>query len=282
VTFLDNGNGTATLSGTPATGTAGTYAITIKAHNGVGTDASQNFTLTVNGTGGGGSSNFAYVTGSVTGVMNTGASSSTTLSVKLHQNPGSGHLLVCAATWQSSTATASVSDPNNGVWTAISSAKPGIGGLAGYSGQMFYVPSAVSASTTVTLTTSSATVFRSLECAEYSYTGTIAALDGTPQYSTTRASGGVATIGGLTTSNSGDLVLAACIAVDTSCSGGSGYTIRDDTNSLNVANGSTNTSFIGSTGQTIEDKVGVAAGAQSASFRTGTSTDNVILGILAF
>jgi fibronectin type 3 domain-containing protein len=49
VTFVDNGNGTATLGGTPSTGTAGTYAITLKAHNGVGTDASQNFTLTVAG-----------------------------------------------------------------------------------------------------------------------------------------------------------------------------------------------------------------------------------------
>jgi hypothetical protein len=253
----------------------------MKAHNGVGTDALQNFTLTVNGTGGGGSPNFAYVTGSVTGGFYNGAASSTTLSVKLHQNPGAGHLLVCAATWQSSTASASVSDPNNGAWSAIGSAKPGIGGLVGYSGQMFYVPSAVSASTTVTLTTSSATVFRSLECAEYSYTGTIAALDGTPQYSTTPASGGVATISGLTSSNSGDLVLAACIAVDTSCSGGSGYTIRNDTNSINVANGSTNNSFIQSTGQTIEDKVGVPAGAQSGTFGTGTSSDNVILALLA-
>jgi hypothetical protein len=43
-TFVDNRNGTATLGGPPATGTAGTYAITLKAHNGVGTDAS---TLTV-------------------------------------------------------------------------------------------------------------------------------------------------------------------------------------------------------------------------------------------
>src|SRR5262249_12726864 len=59
VTFKDNGNGTATLGGTPAAGTAGSYPITIKAHNGVGTDASQAFTLTVNG--GTGGSSFAYV-----------------------------------------------------------------------------------------------------------------------------------------------------------------------------------------------------------------------------
>ncbi|HET6931490.1 MAG TPA: putative Ig domain-containing protein [Candidatus Acidoferrum sp.] len=47
VTFVDNGNGTAKLSGTPAAATGGSYSITIKAHNGAGTDATQTFTLTV-------------------------------------------------------------------------------------------------------------------------------------------------------------------------------------------------------------------------------------------
>ena len=47
VTFVNNGNGTATLAGTPAAGTAGTYPITITASNGVGSNATQNFTLTV-------------------------------------------------------------------------------------------------------------------------------------------------------------------------------------------------------------------------------------------
>src|SRR5262249_26824372 len=54
VTFVDNGNGTATISGTPLVGagtplasTAGLYPVTITATNGVGTPASQNFTLTV-------------------------------------------------------------------------------------------------------------------------------------------------------------------------------------------------------------------------------------------
>ena len=47
VTFKDNGNGTATLSGTPAAGTAATYPLTLTATNGVGTAATQNFTLTV-------------------------------------------------------------------------------------------------------------------------------------------------------------------------------------------------------------------------------------------
>jgi len=48
VSFHDNGNGTATLSGTPAAGTAGTYPLILTASNGVGSPATQSFTLTVN------------------------------------------------------------------------------------------------------------------------------------------------------------------------------------------------------------------------------------------
>ncbi|HEY2911061.1 MAG TPA: FG-GAP-like repeat-containing protein, partial [Gemmataceae bacterium] len=47
VSFIDNGDGTATLSGTPAAGTGGTYIFSIGASNGVAPDASQSFTLTV-------------------------------------------------------------------------------------------------------------------------------------------------------------------------------------------------------------------------------------------
>jgi Putative Ig domain len=48
VTFVDNGNGTATLAGTPGTGTNGSYPITITAANGGSPNAVQSFTLTVN------------------------------------------------------------------------------------------------------------------------------------------------------------------------------------------------------------------------------------------
>jgi hypothetical protein len=47
ITFSDNGNGTATLAGTPASGTAGIYPLTFTASNGVLPNATQNFTLTV-------------------------------------------------------------------------------------------------------------------------------------------------------------------------------------------------------------------------------------------
>ena len=46
LTFADNGNGTGTLSGTPAAGTEGTYALTFTATNGVAPAATQAFTLT--------------------------------------------------------------------------------------------------------------------------------------------------------------------------------------------------------------------------------------------
>ncbi|HEV2325545.1 MAG TPA: Ig-like domain repeat protein [Terracidiphilus sp.] len=45
ITFTDNKNGTATISGTPTA--AGSFSFTITAHNGYGNDAMQNFTLKV-------------------------------------------------------------------------------------------------------------------------------------------------------------------------------------------------------------------------------------------
>jgi len=47
VSFTDHGDGTATLSGPPAAGTGGTYAISLTATNGVNPDAHQSFVLTV-------------------------------------------------------------------------------------------------------------------------------------------------------------------------------------------------------------------------------------------
>ena len=48
MSFVDNGNGTAKLSGTPAASTGGSYPLTITASNGNSPNASQSFTLTVN------------------------------------------------------------------------------------------------------------------------------------------------------------------------------------------------------------------------------------------
>ena len=46
--MTDGGNGTATLAGTPAAGSKGSYPITITATNGVSPNATQSFTITVN------------------------------------------------------------------------------------------------------------------------------------------------------------------------------------------------------------------------------------------
>jgi hypothetical protein len=48
ITFVDNGNGTATLSGTAEKETAGTYSLIFTAENGVAPKAEQNFKLEVN------------------------------------------------------------------------------------------------------------------------------------------------------------------------------------------------------------------------------------------
>ncbi|HLG98216.1 MAG TPA: hypothetical protein VKX49_18005 [Bryobacteraceae bacterium] len=52
LTFVDNGNGTANISGTAASGSQGTYNLTITASNGVFPNAVQNLTLTVFAPGG--------------------------------------------------------------------------------------------------------------------------------------------------------------------------------------------------------------------------------------
>jgi large repetitive protein len=46
--LVDNGNGTATLSGTPAAGIGGTYTVAMRANNAVGRPVSQVFTLVIN------------------------------------------------------------------------------------------------------------------------------------------------------------------------------------------------------------------------------------------
>ena len=47
VTFVDNGDGTATLSGTPTAGSGGVYPLTFTAANGATPSAVKTFTLTV-------------------------------------------------------------------------------------------------------------------------------------------------------------------------------------------------------------------------------------------
>ena len=70
ITFVDNGNGTATLAGTPAAGTGGTYPITITATNASGT-VTQAFTLT--------NSEAPTITSASTATFSTGAAGTYTV-----------------------------------------------------------------------------------------------------------------------------------------------------------------------------------------------------------
>jgi hypothetical protein len=88
VSFTDNGDGTATLAGTPAAGSAGGHSVTLTASNGIDPDATQMFMLTVEpGAGGGGGGG-----GGVT-LKQTGASSASVPA----GSPYSGQLEVAGA-----------------------------------------------------------------------------------------------------------------------------------------------------------------------------------------
>jgi hypothetical protein len=78
MTFTDNGNGTATLAGTPATGTAGSYPVTISATNASGSTATLALAVTVTASGApvitsGATAYFTLNTGGAFAVSTTGS-----------------------------------------------------------------------------------------------------------------------------------------------------------------------------------------------------------------
>jgi len=93
VNFKDNGNGTATLSGTPAAGTGGAYTLTLTASNGVGTPANQSFTLTVSTC----VQELAIGNFELCGEVYNDVSAGT--SVKVNYSPSSGNAIIAWATW---------------------------------------------------------------------------------------------------------------------------------------------------------------------------------------
>jgi hypothetical protein len=78
------------------------------------------------------------------------------------------------------------------------------------------------------------------------------------------------------------VIFAACLAVDSSCATGAGYTGLDDDHASYVGSGGSGQSFLAGTGQLLEYKLGSPPGAQSATFGAGSGSDNVILGLVAF
>jgi hypothetical protein len=102
LTFADNGNGTGTLTGTPAAGTGGSYALTFTATNPAGTSAPQNFILTVNGPSAFTSASTTTFTVGVPGSFTVTAAGTPTPAITL-----TGGTLPTGVTFNSSTGTLS-------------------------------------------------------------------------------------------------------------------------------------------------------------------------------
>ncbi len=108
VSFHDNGDGTATLSGSPAAGSNGSYVITITAHNATAPDATQTFALGVNRP-------------PTAGTVNVGATQNTATGVPVSSllsaaaDPDGDSLIVTAVSAASAQGgTVSLSAPGNG------------------------------------------------------------------------------------------------------------------------------------------------------------------------
>lgn len=174
-----------------------------------------------------------------------------------------GSLLVGAMWWDGATTTCTVTDPNNGTWTAIGSPTTGAGGLTGYRRQMFYVASAVAGSTTVTVTLSAAGSV-AVAIHEYSVTSSPPAIDGTPVYDNTFSA--TPTTSAIVTTADADLLFAMDVNTTGGGTAGGGYIRRE---------------VYGSELQATEDDTdGGTAGSKTASF--STPNDDNMLGFVAF
>jgi hypothetical protein len=118
----------------------------------------------------------------------------------------------------------------------------------------------------------------------------LSALDGTPGYGNTAASGGIATLNGTTMgqnlviTGSGDLVAATCSAVAGHCSAEAPYTPHDDTNACDYSGTACKTgkNFNSTDRGLIEFQAGVSAGTQTATIGTSMTTSAFAGGTVAF
>ena len=157
VKFTNNGNGTATLSGTPASNTGKTYSIRFTASNGVGTSATQSFTLTVNQAPAITSSSSAGFTVGIGGSFTVKASGFPVPALSVSGPPGA----VTFADNKNGTGTLSVtSSAALGVYSLVFSAGNGVGSNAT---QNFTLtigqPPAITSANTFTFTVGAAASF---------------------------------------------------------------------------------------------------------------------------
>ena len=215
VTFSDNGNGTATLSGTPGSGTGGTYSLSINAHNGAGTDASQSFTLTV---GSAPSIGFVQVN------YATPQGTQTKVTVVYSQAQTAGNLNVVVAGWNDSTAQISSVMDSKGNAYALAVGPTVQSGTATQA--IYYaknIAAAAANTNTVTVTFNAAANSPDVRIAEY------AGIDPTNPVDAVAAAQGSGTpsnSGSVNTGNANDLLVGANLVQQMTSGPGSGYTNR--------------------------------------------------------
>jgi len=218
VTFTDNGNGNATLAGTPASGTAGVYSLTLTANNGMGTPASQTFTLTVSSGSASGSS-IAFVQVS-SAVPQQGAQVTATFA----KAQTADDLNVVAIGWNDATAQiTSVTDSIGNPYTLAvgPTVQSGTATLAIYYAKN--IAAAPANGNTVTVVFNTAARYPDLRIAEYS------GIDPTNPVDVVAAAQGTGTLsnsGSATTTNANDLLVGANLVQNQTLGAGAGYTSR--------------------------------------------------------
>ena len=257
VTFKDNGNGTATISGTPATGTAGTYPITISASNGVGTAATQSFTLTVSAAGGGGIKLVQHAS------VDEGIASLSSASLSFASKNTVGNWIAVGIRVGEPNETITVKDSKGNTYhSATQINQTGDGDTLA----IFYAENIAAGTNTVTVSVSSADTLR-IAILEFSGVASSGSID---QATASQGSNASPNSGSITTTASGDLLLGAIMTADgETVTAGSGYQIVES------APAAPNTKLI------IEYQVQGSSGSGSASAKL-SSADPWAAGIAAF
>src|SRR6185437_5977432 len=217
ITFVDNGNGTATLSGNASA--TGTFPITLTASNGVGTPATQNFTLTVNAANQ--SAPIAFVQ------MNYATpqgSNNTSVNVAYSKAQSAGDLNIVVVGWNDSTARVSsvVDSAGNSYALAVGpTIQSSTATLAIYYAQN--ITSAGASSNIVTVTFNTGSVSPDVRIAEYSGIAKTNAID---VVAAAQGASGTSNSGSVTTTNPNDLLVGANLVQQLTTGPGTGYTSR--------------------------------------------------------
>jgi Domain of unknown function (DUF1929)/Glyoxal oxidase N-terminus/PKD domain/Putative Ig domain len=213
VTFKDNGNGTATLAGTPATGTAGGYPITITASNGVGTAATQSFTLTVAAGSSGGIKLVQHTS------VDEGIAALSSASLAFPSNNTVGNWIGVGIRVGQPNETITVKDSKGNTYhNATQINQTGDGDTLA----IFYAENIAAGANTVTISVSSADTLR-FAILEFSGVASSGSIDGAIANQGSNAS---PNSGSITTTTNGDLLLGAIMAADEeTVTAGTGYQI---------------------------------------------------------